>query len=1227
LFSGLTNFAELEQKIAALPDEKARGDAFEVFAEAYLATQRKHDAAHVWPHGSVPLDILKNLGLTQSDQGVDGVLQTLLGEFDAYQVKFRTGRPSLTWRELSTFIGLADSPCIHIRVLLTNCDELPAVLNDRQGFFCIRGADLDRMEADDFRAIEAWLADAAYTAPKKTPQLHQTEALDALLPALQTHNRVSAIMACGTGKTLVALWIAENVARASSPASSGGVPAARILVLLPSLALLRQTLHEWLRETSLPSLAYLCICSDPTVKEGIDALNTQQSDLDFQVSTDAASVRSFLDAPFAGVKLIFSTYQSASVVGAAMKPGEAFDFAVFDEAHKTAGREGRNFALALNNKKLSIRKRLFMTATPRHYNPQKRDREGEAELVFSMDNPEVYGPQAYRLTFAEAARRGIICGYKVIISVITSEMVTNDLLSHGEVFVNGDAVRARQVANQIALRDAIEKYGVKKVFTFHRCVKSAQSFVSDGPEGVGTHLADVAADVRRLNLNSPPDTKTGNESQSLVTSTATSKFQTFHVNGSMPTARREREMRDFRAAARAVVSNARCLTEGVDVPAVDMVAFLSPRRSRVDIVQATGRAMRRSPGKTTGYVLVPLYVELTAGESVEAAVNRAQFDEIWDILQSVQEQDDVLAEIIRAMREERGRTKSFDDSRFHEIVEVCGPSISLDKLRTAITTACVDVLGVSWDELFGLLQHYQSREGNCQVPREYLESGLRLGVWVRTQRRQRGRMSADRRQRLETLGFEWDPFAAAWEQGFATLVRFKAREHHCHVPARHLEGIYKLGQWANSQRTQRDSLSVDRRQRLEALGFDWDPLATDWEEGLVALKKFQAREGHCRVPVKHLEGTFRIGQWVSSQRNRKDSIPIEYRQRLEALGFEWDILASAWEAEFAALERFKARENNCRVPVSHIEGTYRLGQWVANQRRQKDSIPVERRLRLEALGFEWNPYAADWEQGFAMLQKFYARERHCQVPAKHLEGTYRLGQWVSDLRKKQNNTPSERRQRLEALGFEWDMLASAWEEGFAALKNFQAREGHCQVPQQHIEGNYRLRSWVGNQRNQKDSMSADRRQRLDALGFIWNSLVAAWEEGFAALQQFQEREGHCKVPQQHIEGTFKLGHWVSHQRSDKDTMQAGRRQRLGALGFVWDSKDAAWDKGFAALKQFKEREGHSRISQKHIEGTYRLGQWAANQRNRRDIMPVERRQRLDALGFEWMAKKETPSLL
>ena len=730
----------------------------------------------------------------------------------------------------------------------------------------------------------------------------------------------------------------------------------KILILLPSLALLRQTLHEWLRETHLPNLAYLCVCSDPTVKEGIDALTTQQSDLDFQVSTDAASVRSFLDAPFAGVKMIFSTYQSASVVGAAMQPGDAFDFAVFDEAHKTAGREGRNFALALDDKNLPIRKRLFLTATPRHYNPHDRDREGEARLLFSMDNPAVYGPQACRLTFAEAARRGIICGYKVIISVITSEMVTNELLSHGEVLVNGDAVRARQVANQIALRDAIEKYGVKKVFTFHRDVKSAQSFVSAGPEGVGTHLnGDVAADVRRLNSNSEIRSPKSEMSQSLVTSAATNKFQTFHVNGSMPAARHERELRDFRAATRAVVSNARCLTEGVDVPAVDMVAFLSPRRSRVDIVQATGRAMRRSPGKTTGYVLVPLYVELTAAETVEAAVNRAQFDEVWDVLQSLQEQDNVLAEIIREMREQRGRTKGFDDSRFREVVEVCGPSISLDKLRVAITTACVDVLGASWDERFGELKAFKNEFGHCNVPRNWKQNPA-LNDWLGFQRQcwKKNKLRPERVRRLEQLGVEWQPIDELWERMLQKLIEYRNKHGNCLVPKEYPSDP-ELGFWVATQRRfkKRGALSADRISRLDELGFVWHTRDLKWELMFVALLEFRNEHGHCFVPDRYQKNP-RLASWVSNQRSRKRTLNKARIQRLNGIGFVWNSLEANWQSMFESVREYHDRFGNCNVPRNWTENP-KLSWWVDNHRQfyRLGKLSPDRIRLLDQIGFAW----------------------------------------------------------------------------------------------------------------------------------------------------------------------------------------------------------------------------------------------------------------------------------
>ena len=166
-------------------------------------------------------------------------------------------------------------------------------------------------------------------------------------------------------------------------------------------------------------------------------------------------------------------------------------------------------------------------------------------------------------------------------------MINADLLSRGEVIVEGDVVRARTVANQIAIQKACEEHDLKKIFSFHRSVASARDFTGDTASSIKTHLPDYA---------------------------------THHVNGEMQTARREKEMRAFREADRAIMSNARCLTEGVDVPAVDVVAFLSPRKSKVDIVQAAGRAMRKPDGKETGYVLLPLFLETQENETIEEAL-------------------------------------------------------------------------------------------------------------------------------------------------------------------------------------------------------------------------------------------------------------------------------------------------------------------------------------------------------------------------------------------------------------------------------------------------------------------------------------------------------------------------------------------------------------------------------------------------------------------------------
>lgn len=204
LFSKLTNFAELECRIAALPDEQSRGDAFEVFAEAYLATQLVHQAREVWPGETLPPSVQQRLRLPLKDMGVDGVFVTTSDETACYQVKFRSGRPSLTWSELSTFFGLADVGVQ--RLVFTNCDDIASIAEERQGAVFVRGSDLDRLTTEDFQVIEAWFAGSTAPKRKKSPLPHQDDALRDILNGFGRHPRATALMACGSGKTLIALW-------------------------------------------------------------------------------------------------------------------------------------------------------------------------------------------------------------------------------------------------------------------------------------------------------------------------------------------------------------------------------------------------------------------------------------------------------------------------------------------------------------------------------------------------------------------------------------------------------------------------------------------------------------------------------------------------------------------------------------------------------------------------------------------------------------------------------------------------------------------------------------------------------------------------------------------------------------------------------------------------------------------------------------------------------------
>jgi superfamily II DNA or RNA helicase len=1173
-FEGLKSFRDFEARTEKLANTKEVGDALEILVEAHLHLDPVLKAKNVWVVGDIPLNIRKSLNLPADSKGIDGVYEDASGNIIPYQVKYRTDKETLPYGEVSSFLGITEES-LKDRVIFTNARNLAADITKRKGLRSFKSAQFHSLTEEDFNRIHAWLSDKKPTFKRWSPQPHQKEAIEKITAALKETDRTTAVMACGTGKTLVALWAAE----AQKPKT--------VLVLVPSLALLSQTLPDWCKQTSWGErFRYLCVCSDASVDRSAkeDEYALKQSDLEFSVTTDAKVVKDFVSDNQSGVNVIFSTYQSAEVVAKGTK-GKTIDLGIFDEAHKTTGPKEGLFAFGLNDKNLRIKKRLFLTATPRHYKLNKRDKDGDFQVV-SMNDEAVYGKVSYRLPFSTAVAAGIIVPYKVIISVSLNKEVDAELLRRGSTRVRRDEIQAKWVANQIALKRAIEKTGASKIITFHSRVNLAEDFAGDDARGFKEH-------VKGLDV--------------------------FHVNGSQNAADRKALLEGFKSAPKGLITNARCLTEGVDVPAVDMVAFVDPRKSKIDIAQAAGRAMRQSKAtsKKLGYIVVPLFIEQKKGETEAEAFTRAGFDEVAEVLAAMLESDDDLVDTIEKMQEARGRGDKFNPRKLHEKIEVIGPAINLDKLTQSIDVKILESLGVSWDRWFGLLQKYHNLEGHCRVPSSHVINGLKIGAWVRQQRSLFGQLSNDRVARLNSLGFSWSLFDEQWDSNFQTLLKFREREGHTRVPQTHIENRLHLGAWASNQRNLKDQLSPERLKLLNEISFCWDIDGEVWELHYSLLVNFHKREGHSNVPQRHKEMGLSLGTWVNNLRHKKSHITQERLQRLNSLNFPWDPHENRWESNFQALLKFRKREGHTLVPKGHTEAGVRLSSWVVTQRAQRNEMQPDRKKRLGEIGFSWDPHGEHWESNFTALVKFQNREGHTRIPSSHVENGLKLGIWATNTRKKFKELSSEQIKRLHSVGFSTKPRDEIWDQYFRAVRKFRQREGHFRIKRNHTEDGLKIGSWMQNQRSLKDKLSTDRLKKLNSIGFTWDVMLEQWEYAYHELKIFRKREGHCHVPTSYEQGGIKLGRWASTQRIELNQLSRERISRLNSLGFVWDTLAKQWDDSYNALKDFVRRNGHTRVPAATKVGGLSLGKWVSRQRLKKAQLTPDRLKRLNALRFEW----------
>jgi len=596
----------------------------------------------------------KDLG--GKDTGIDLVAQTIEGDYWAIQCKCFAEKAVIDKKAVDSFLSTSsrkfqndqfETVGFTQRLWIsttnnwgTNAEE--TIRNQNPPVSRINLFDLREAPVDWEKLQKGITGDLARKA-KHTLRDHQKEALDKTHKHFQIANRGKLIMACGTGKTFTSLRIAEN--------ETGGK--GLVLFLVPSISLLGQTLSEWTAHAKEP-INPICICSDSRItkkhNKNDDSNTTSVVDLALPASTDVKSILKQFRAIKAlnkpGMTVVFSTYQSIEVIADAQKQllknnegFDAFDLIICDEAHRTTGvaltvEDSSHFIKVHNNDFIKAKKRLYMTATPRLFSDDSKSKAAENDAVLcSMDDETIYGEEMYRIGFGEAVEKDLLTDYKVLILTLNEKDITpaiQAMIANESEISTDDASKligcinalSKQVLGDEGLIKSSDPNPMRRAVAFSNSIKSSKEITYTFNNATDTYLKTLSAKKR--------------QKMAAVSSK--------HIDGSMSAPERDELLGWLKSTSAdpsecRILTNVRCLSEGIDVPSLDAVLFLSARNSQVDVVQSVGRVMRRAPGKKYGYIIIPVVVPSDV-EPSKALDDNERFKVVWTVLNALRAHDD-----------------------------------------------------------------------------------------------------------------------------------------------------------------------------------------------------------------------------------------------------------------------------------------------------------------------------------------------------------------------------------------------------------------------------------------------------------------------------------------------------------------------------------------------------------------------------------------------------------
>lgn len=627
------SFEHLVNQINELAEtQRDRGTYFEYLVRAYLQHEPtyQNEFKHVWMLADVPNDYR----IPKSDIGVDLVAEKHTGELVAIQAKFYNH--AIQKANIDSFLGELGKEYYDSGIIVASTDKwgknAEQALADRSDVVRIGLSDL-RNSRIDWEQFSFERPEEVTVKAKKQPRYYQKEVISKALEYFKDHDRGQLIMAPGTGKTFTSLKVAEAMAK------EAGKEQYVVLYLVPSIQLLTQTLRGWNNDTDM-TMSSMAVTSDRNASRG--SVNQEEtniqikaSDIGYPATTSAKKVvenyEELMSYPKKELLVVFGTYQSIEVLGKAQKNGfPVFDFIIADEAHRTTGAKALgsdDSAFTMVHSDLNVKgvKRLYQTATPKLYGVDaKKKSQANSIVISSMDDESLYGKVFYRLGFGDAISHDILTDYKLMVLAVDETVVQKDMqksLSDPENGLNIDDVgRIIGVWNGMIKResfaDKVSGEPMKRAIAFSRTIKDSQR-LSEQFESVVNDYLD-SEDGYSVNVR--------------------------HVDGGM-NALEKNEALDWLASddipenSARILSNVRFLTEGIDVPNLDAIVFLSPRKSQVDIVQAVGRIIRKFEGKEYGYIILPIVVP--AGETAETILdNNKSYDVVWQVLNALRSVDE-----------------------------------------------------------------------------------------------------------------------------------------------------------------------------------------------------------------------------------------------------------------------------------------------------------------------------------------------------------------------------------------------------------------------------------------------------------------------------------------------------------------------------------------------------------------------------------------------------------